>query len=342
MKRFHRLISLLLTFAFLFSLIGIAPATADAAGTTVKVAYFSLDDSTTAQVTGAISDWFTSNTVTADGTTISSVTFTSLTASQIQSGALSSYDVLLIGSGGGGAITSALGSKGGSAIETYVANGGGYVGIHGGAYAAVLGYSTTTKYLELINYKADYPVSNHGEGQLVVRPGTLDNIITEDMVSAYYVAYAQNPAVLTVGSSSDSRMGTPINLIKYVSNARNNLTASQNSSTSNYVNMTGTPAVACATFGSGHVAITGLQVHSNNQPADMDFMLGRMILYAAGYSTASATVNSASKLETDIVAEWVNTQELYYDGKTATTNYINQAAAAGEICRLQAMGDFRI
>ncbi|MBQ2662121.1 MAG: family 10 glycosylhydrolase, partial [Clostridia bacterium] len=329
MKRFQRIISLLLTFAFLFSVVSVAPLTADAASATIKIAYFSLDDYTSSQVNSSIQSWFNENTVVADNTTISSVSFTKLTASQIQSGSLSSYDLLLIGAGGGGAITSSLGSSGGSAIESYVASGGGYVGIGGGTYAAVLGYSTTTKYLELINYESDYPVQYHGQGQMVVRPSSTNNIITEDMLTSYYVAYAQNPAVLTLGNSTDSRMGTPINAIKFVSNARNNLTASQNSSNSNYTNMTGTPAVACATFGSGHVAVTGLQVQSDNQPANMDYLLGRMVLYAAGYTTAKATPKSINKLSTEIVAEWVNIDNLYYEGSAGTTAYIRHAANAG-------------
>lgn len=68
---------------------------------------------------------------------VSGVKFTYTTTTKITSSILSGYDVLIMPGGSGGYYYLNSGSISASAIKSFVANGGGYIGICAGAYAAV-------------------------------------------------------------------------------------------------------------------------------------------------------------------------------------------------------------
>jgi len=68
---------------------------------------------------------------------VSGVKFTYTTTTKIISSILSGYDVLIMPGGDGGYYYLNSGSISASAIKSFVANGGGYIGICAGAYAAV-------------------------------------------------------------------------------------------------------------------------------------------------------------------------------------------------------------
>ena len=295
-----KLCTLLLALLMVFSMLTVASAAPEDETATIKVAVFSMAAEDESLLKSAVNTWFAENDVIVEGKNV--------TKAQIVAGELENYDLLLIGAGGGGAVGTALGADGGAAVEEYVAAGGGYVGFAGGSYAAGVGYSDATKNLELINLLADQDPWSHGQGQLLVQ-AKVSNIISNGMrLDRKYIAYGINPAVLTPGESDDPNMGEVVNVVSYISNPTNNVPVGTD--LSDVIDMTGTPAVACASYGEGRVTISGIQPHLAKQPVEMNFLLGQMVLYAAGYDEAEVTPVSAPQEQFDIVGEWLWSSDL--------------------------------
>lgn len=335
MKTVKRLIALLLTLSFTIGLITLAPAVSSAAQATLQVAYFSINGTAAQEINSTINNWLNKNTVVADGTTITGASFTSLTAAQIAAGALSNYDLFIIGDAGGSAVNagsavaSALGASAVTAIQNFVASGKGYVGLGGGAFVATQGYSGAQNFLKIIKYAVDYPYWNHGTGELVVVPATVSHAITSGMEEDLpYVAYADAPPVLISSSATDPRLGTPQMLLRNASNPRNNLGATANFSSGLWTNMAHTPSVASATFGSGRVAISGVLLQSS-KTANLDFVLGRMALYAAGYNNITSAKKSATPVKPQIVGEWVWASEVHSLGGSGEARIASRSAEMG-------------
>ena len=274
-------------------------------------------------VKAAINKWLAKNDVYIDGVKVN-VSYEEITKARIAAGKLSRYDLLLVTGGDGDSAAAAMGPDGGAAIEAYIAAGGGYMGLGGGAFAAPLGYTPETEYLEIINLKVDYPALNHGEGQLIVKPNG-GTVITDGMQTGKnYVAYGINPPALSPGDSTDPNMGAVTNAVEFVSNPINNLEAGQTG-----IDMTGTPAVAAAGYGSGRVVISGIQPQIEKyQPAEMNSLLGRMLIYAAGADEISV-VPKEQKNKPGIVGEWLWSSTVYNLGADGAEKIVNTYADVG-------------
>jgi len=281
----------------------------------ISVATFTIGDDSGAKA--AINKWLSQNDVYYDDRKVN-VSYEEVTRTQIAAGELAQYDLLLVTGGDGDSVAAAMGPDGGTAIEAYVAAGGGYMGLGGGAFAAPQGYTPETEYLEIINLKVDYPALNHGEGQLIVKPNS-GTVITNDMqIGKNYIAYGVNPPALSPGNSTDPNMGTVINAIQFVSNPTNNLEPGQVG-----INMTGTPAVAAANYGSGRVVISGIQPQIKEyQPVEMNYLLGQILLYAAGIDDIDV-ISKENPVEPDIVAEWLWASTVYGYGADGAEKIIN-------------------
>lgn len=73
-----------------------------------------------------------------------------ISPAQIRAGALSNFDVAIFAGGSGSKQAAALEESGRAAVQKFVGDGGGYIGICGGAYLATSGYPWS---LHLINAK---------------------------------------------------------------------------------------------------------------------------------------------------------------------------------------------
>jgi len=287
----------------------------------ISAATFTIGDDSGAKA--AINKWLSQNDVYYDDRKVN-VSYEEITQAQIAAGDLAKYDLLLVTGGDGDSVAAAIGPDGGTAIEAYVAAGGGYMGLGGGAFVAPQGYTPETEYLEIINLKVDYPALNHGEGQLIVKPNS-GTVITDGMqIGKNYIAYGVNPPALSTGDSTDPNMGTVINAVKFVSNPTNNLEPGQTG-----INMTGTPAVAAASYGSGRVVISGIQPQIKDcQPVEMNYLLGRMLLYAAGVDEIEVIPKEHTN-ESETVGEWLWASTVYSLGTDGAEKIVNAYADVG-------------
>lgn len=342
--KIKRLLTVLLALTFIAGMISI-PAAAETS-VEVKAAYFSIDDAMTAKVTQSVQNWLNANNIQIDGKELSSITFTKLTKDQIASGALSNYDVFLMGAGTAEAIGNALGSAASAKIEEFVANGGGYLGIEGaGAYAGLRNSAKNdySGYLELINLNVDYVDLNHGEGQAMTRlmyfdPTSSDynynhTIITNGMEMTflkqpYFITYVQNPPVLTAGSSTNAKMGKVINVMTHTADIVNNLDY-QKREAGNHVSMQNTPVVAAASYGSGFVVVSTLGIHRDEQPVPMDYLTGQMLLCAAGVKEIKVVPVSEDRGELKVVGEWLWASEVHGRGPNGAEIMMERAAEMG-------------
>lgn len=90
---------------------------------------------------------------------------TEVSPAEIQSGALTNYNVVIFGGGSGSKEAEAIGEIGRSNVVNFVSNGGGYVGICAGAYLATSGYPWS---LNLLNVKTVSPKWQRGRATLKV------------------------------------------------------------------------------------------------------------------------------------------------------------------------------
>ncbi|MBQ2662058.1 MAG: family 10 glycosylhydrolase [Clostridia bacterium] len=338
MKRTKRVIAIILTVAFIASLLGIMPALSQAEGGKVKAAVFSVDG-TGEQVVNDIAKWLNEYDITADETVIESIEAKVITVDDILAGALSEYDTLIIADACsasiqmGKTVMNALGSEAVVKIQDYIAAGGGYIGIGGGAYAATHTFTTagdTNTFMNLTRFRVDYPVWNHGGGEIVAQVNNKSHAITKGMQTVRkYLAFTDAPPILKEITSTsmlkDTRAGVPTVLMKYYSNLRNGLGASVNVNQNAYTNMTNTPALAVSTFGAGRVVITGMLLQAS-QTTNLEFLLGRSVLYTAGFNNIVEVEKSVEQKKFDVVGEWVWASEI-------TSKGTNGANIVAERCK---------
>jgi hypothetical protein len=116
-----------------------------------------------------------------------------MTPEQIRSGALTNYDVVIFGGGSGSKQAEALGDGGRAAVKTFVANGGGYIGICAGAYLATSGYSWS---LNLVNARTVSPKWQRGKGHVKVELTENGNKILGEHKGEFDCLYANGPIIV--------------------------------------------------------------------------------------------------------------------------------------------------
>lgn len=329
-----KLYALLLSMLMVISMLTVA-VTAEGTDTLeLKVAVFEQTNARNQLMQKAISDWFTENEVVADGKTVG-VRFADITKAQIVAGDLDSYDALLVGSGTIDGLASALGKDGTDAIKAFVAGGGGYLGLEEGCSIGGISTNAGNVRVGVINLMANTGGLQRGEGQVMVKPNIKDypdNLIVKELSTrttleypndntvivhanaGRFLAYTKDPVAMYQTDAStikmfedrDANLGKVEFLYTYQDNLKNNVPAGASPK-----NLKGSVAVAAAPYGAGRAAVSSLQVYDENQPADMNSLLGKMVLYIAGYDDAQATPKSAPQREFEIVGEWLWSSTLH-------------------------------
>ena len=114
-----------------------------------------------------------------------------ITAAEIQSGKLAEVDVLVHPGGSGGGQGKALGEKGRKAVRDVVRQGGGYLGVCGGAYLATNDYEWSLNLIDAKVVDKRHWARGNGDVQLQLsKEGAVFFSQTEPVISIHY---AQGP-----------------------------------------------------------------------------------------------------------------------------------------------------
>lgn len=163
-----------------------------------------------------------------------------VTAEQIRAGVLERFDVLVQPGGSGSRQAATLGGEGRQIVRTFVADGGGYLGICAGAYLASADYTWSLGLLDARVVDRQHWARGTGEVQVRLSPAGRQLLgAQEEIVTIYYgqgplLAPAGNDEIpdydpLAVYETEIAKKGAPTGVMK------------------------GTTAAARGTFGSGRV-----------------------------------------------------------------------------------------
>ncbi len=188
-----------------------------------------------------------------------------LSARQVASPDLSSFDVLVFPGGSGSGQSKGIGAAGLKNVRDFVKNGGGYVGICGGAYLACSNFSWG---LGILNAATVSDKWRRGQAMLDLEPTPAGRAWLGDVSSAFKVRYHNGPilkpaartdippySVLTVFKTEIAEYGSPVGI------------------------QVGSPAQVTATFGKGRVFISS--PHPENTPGLQHF-IPRGVFWSAG------------------------------------------------------------
>jgi glutamine amidotransferase-like uncharacterized protein len=175
-----------------------------------------------------------------------------LNDSAVRLGELSKYDAVVVGGGRGSLKATALGSQGKRAIAEFVANGGGYVGICGGAFLATSGYDWSLHLVDVATITGQVIDSTgqtvnraeRGAGFVDVEYTLMGGSVLKVKQASATVHYAGGPIFLI---RNDSTMLSYSNLAMFRSEVC--LHECQNNT------MVNTPAVIAAEYGSGRAIL---------------------------------------------------------------------------------------
>lgn len=115
-----------------------------------------------------------------------------ITPAEIQSGALTNYDVVIFGGGSGSKEAEGIGATGREAVRTFVAKGGGYIGICAGAYLATSGYPWS---LGLVNARTVSPKWQRGKTTVQLELTPVGRELLGDYTGRFDCHYANGPIV---------------------------------------------------------------------------------------------------------------------------------------------------
>ncbi len=194
-----------------------------------------------------------------------------LSGQEVGSLNLSSYDVLVFPGGSGSGQSKGIGESGLKNVRDFVSNGGGYVGICGGAYLAC---SNFTWGLGILNAGTVSNKWQRGQAMLDLEPTLLGQQWLGDVKSTFKVRYHNGPIlkpahrtdipaydVLTVFKTEIAEYGSPAGV------------------------QVNSPAHVTSTFGKGRVFISS--PHPENTPGLENF-IPRAIFWSAGDKTPPA------------------------------------------------------
>jgi len=222
---------------------------------------------------------------------VSGVKFTYTTTTKITSSILSGYDVLIMPGGSGGYYYLNSGSISASAIKSFVANGGGYIGICAGAYAAVA--SVDGKY--------------NGWG---IAPN----------VNAKVVSYVGNLAMqfTSAGTQLLGRSGTiTVNhyngAAMYTTSSTAKILATYADSKTGYK---GYADIVSDYYGEGRSVLLGSHLELSPQYPDI---LAKLIAWAADVSTESSTTTMVSVSQ---VASAASSVKSFIESNQRLPNYV--------------------
>ena len=184
---------------------------------------------------------------------------------------LSSYDVLVFPGGSGSGQSKGIGAAGLKNVRDFVSNGGGYVGICGGAYLACSGFSWG---LGILNAGTVSSKWMRGQAMLDLELAPAGPEILGDVKGTFKVRYHNGP-ILKPDDRTDIPPYTTVTIFK-------NEVADNGTPAGVQVN---SPAHVISTFGKGRVFISS--PHPENTPGLENF-IPRGIFWAAGGKTPTA------------------------------------------------------
>ncbi|WP_395743668.1 BPL-N domain-containing protein [Prosthecobacter sp.] len=184
---------------------------------------------------------------------------------------LSAYDVLVFPGGSGSGQSKGIGEAGLKNVRDFVSNGGGYVGICGGAYLACSNFSWG---LGILNAGTVSSKWMRGQAMLDLELTKAGPDLLGDVKGTFKVRYHNGP-ILKPAGRADIPAYTPVTLFK---------TEVANNGTPAGVQVD-SPAHVISTYGKGRVFISS--PHPENTPGLENF-IPRGIFWAAGEKSSTA------------------------------------------------------
>lgn len=126
-------------------------------------------------------------------------TWSAVSASQIRTGALHGYDVVVFPGGSGSAMATSLREEGRQAVRRFVNDGGGYVGICGGAFLATAKYDWSLGLVNARTLTGTVKVPGQGEAAMAARGAGTVKI---EMTTLGEELFGRHPRLLDVQFSS--------------------------------------------------------------------------------------------------------------------------------------------
>ncbi len=175
-----------------------------------------------------------------------------VTPENVSGGALKRYDVILVPGGSATAKAVALGVSGKAVIRDFVADGGGYVGICGGAFLATLGYGVDI--VDEKTMRGEYraldgtirPISGRGVGTVAVEMTPAGSEIFPTIGKLVDMQFANGPII-------SEWKGKAISNVVSLANYRSEMWQCDLQKNT----MIGTPAIAAAKYGKGCIILFG-------------------------------------------------------------------------------------
>jgi putative intracellular protease/amidase len=127
---------------------------------------------------------------------VKDVKLTVVSGKQIVAGALDDYDVVIFSGGSGSKQSAGIGNEGIEAVRKFVKNGGGYVGICGGAFLACSGF---TWGLGIVNAKTVSPKWQRGKGPVQIEITAPGETVTGFAAGVHEVLYHNGPILKPAG-----------------------------------------------------------------------------------------------------------------------------------------------
>ncbi len=193
----------------------------------------------------------------------------------IKSDPFEGIDVLVIAGGSGTSIGKGLGTAGGAAIESFVREGGGYVGLGAGAYLGARGYNAGTRVLELV------------DAALVNRPGWKirgEGTVTLEECKGQPLGTLPKALFFSKGPLFMQARG--LRRVPYTPVARFVTDLNADHEKQKGV-MPGTDAIVCARLGRGRALLSSVLPHLSD---DGGPFLSQAIRWAAGEGEAPTTI----------------------------------------------------
>ncbi|GEM_PF-2415557 len=194
------------------------------------------------------------------------------------------YSLILMPGGSATQIATGIGQDNLREIATFVANGGGYIGICAGSYLPVEGYNTETSWLEIVN--ATVAAQNPGEG-IVTIEFTSSSPVSYGFQGQIEMAYYNGPA-LSPGGLDNTTLGLnaplPTSIATFTSGPNTVLI--------------GKPAILTTTYGSGKIVLFSPHPEHYYYSSEGDLTLGkyiwRLLWNAIVYATGEEDVIEVS------------------------------------------------
>jgi glutamine amidotransferase-like uncharacterized protein len=123
---------------------------------------------------------------------VKDVKLTIVKGPEIASGVLKDYDVVIFSGGSGSKQAAGIGGAGREEVQKFVKNGGGYIGICGGAYLACSGFDWG---LGILNAKTVSSKWKRGEGQVQIEVTPEGEKITGIPAKQQEIRYANGPII---------------------------------------------------------------------------------------------------------------------------------------------------